>query len=232
MSFQAMTWAIKQECGSAAAKLVLLMLADRTNHDTGNCFPRQKTLAQDCEMRVETLKTHLKNLEDRGLITIVPRYADGVQLANSYTLNLWGGGGENHPGGGGEKRPPVNQEVNQEYKSISWSTAPAELSPEAMVTRPHTKKTAVTRKEQETLFTSFWEAYPRKVGKDAAMRAFAKRKVDAALLETMLKAVRVQSVEWEDPKYIPHPATWLNAGRWQDEGATQTRPAMLIPGAI
>lgn len=121
MSFQAMTWAVNQKCGSAASKLVLLMLANHTNGHTGQCNPRHKLLAEECEMRVETLKTHLKNLADIGLITILPQFSEGVQLPNQYLVNfnkgvgeIRGGGGDFHPGGGGEKHPPINQEVNQE----------------------------------------------------------------------------------------------------------------------
>ena len=126
MSFQAMTWAVAQKCGSPSSKLVLLMLADHCNGHTGQCNPRHKRLAEACEMRVETLKDHLRKLEALGLITIVAQFAEGVQLPNQYILNLdvvgantRGGGGEKHPGGGGEKHPPNNQEDNQEDNHLS-----------------------------------------------------------------------------------------------------------------
>ena len=69
-------------------------------------------------------------------------------------------------------------------------------------------------------FEEFWQAYPRKVGKDAAAKAFAKRKVNAALLAQMLQALERQRPNLdrrENGRFIPHPATWLNEGRWQDE---------------
>jgi len=75
----------------------------------------------------------------------------------------------------------------------------------------------------EERFERFWQTYPRKVGKDAAKRAFEKRKPDERLLAAMLAAVALQSQtdEWrkEGGQFIPHPATWLNQGRWQDEVA-------------
>jgi hypothetical protein len=71
-------------------------------------------------------------------------------------------------------------------------------------------------------FDEFWKAYPNKVGKDAARKAFDKRKVTRALLDEMLAAIarQRQSKQWADDggKYIPHPSTWLNEGRWMDEG--------------
>lgn len=114
MSFQAMTWAIQQECGSAAGKLVLLMLANHANGHTGQCNPRHKTLAAECEMRVETLKEHIRKLEERGLLAVVPRFAEGIQLPNHYVLAMpdsEGGGGDFHPGGGGENRPPLPAKI-------------------------------------------------------------------------------------------------------------------------
>lgn len=68
-------------------------------------------------------------------------------------------------------------------------------------------------------FAEFWTAYPRKVGKDAAWRAWLKRRPSQQLAEDILAALQKQH-EWlmrEDGKYIPNPATWLNQGRWQDE---------------
>lgn len=73
------------------------------------------------------------------------------------------------------------------------------------------------------LFNRFWSAYPRKVGKDAARKAFAKRKPDEALLALMSKAIAAQGLSVKcargDEQYVPHPSTWLNEGRWQDEAA-------------
>lgn len=70
-------------------------------------------------------------------------------------------------------------------------------------------------------FEKFWEAYPAKVGKDAARKAFEKRKPDDVLLGQMLAAIVTQKAgeKWrkDGGQYIPNPATWLNQGRWQDD---------------
>jgi hypothetical protein len=67
-------------------------------------------------------------------------------------------------------------------------------------------------------FDAFWAAYPRKVGKEAARRAFAKARTD---LDTLLAAIERQrgSAQWQKDggQYIPNPATWLQQGRWEDE---------------
>lgn len=72
MSVQASSWAWEQDL-EPVAKLVLLALANRTNHETGACFPGQKLLAKECGMSDRNVRRHLKDLERRGLIERRPR---------------------------------------------------------------------------------------------------------------------------------------------------------------
>lgn len=81
-------------------------------------------------------------------------------------------------------------------------------------------------------FDRFWEAYPRRVGKNAAQKAWAKLKPSAELLETILAAIAAQQAgaDWlrDDGEYIPHPASWLNGGRWLDEVREYIAPAPKV----
>ncbi len=73
----------------------------------------------------------------------------------------------------------------------------------------------------DELFNTFWEAYPNKKAKQSALKAWKKVKPNAALFEKIMKAIELQKrgEDWqrESGRFIPHPATWLNAGRWDDE---------------
>jgi phage replication O-like protein O len=71
-------------------------------------------------------------------------------------------------------------------------------------------------------FEKFYEAYPKKRARRDAENAFAKLQPDDAMLDLMLAAIaRFQgSGEWANPQFIPHPASWLNSGRWTDEVQT------------
>lgn len=70
-----------------------------------------------------------------------------------------------------------------------------------------------------TDFDVFWAAYPRKKNKEQARKAFQKLK--GVKLQELLDAIERQkrSRDWtkDGGQYIPYPATWLNAGGWQDE---------------
>ena len=73
--------------------------------------------------------------------------------------------------------------------------------------------------KNESIFESFWKVYPRKVGKDKCRNWFKSHKPKEDLVQKMIEAVEEQkkSKQWSDPQYIPHPYTWLNQGRWEDE---------------
>jgi hypothetical protein len=70
-------------------------------------------------------------------------------------------------------------------------------------------------------FQTFWEAYPKKAGKGAAMTAFSKlcKKKGGPHIRRLLLSIRQQkdSQQWQNPIYIPHAATWLNQSRWLDD---------------
>ncbi|ROS62182.1 hypothetical protein EDF38_1285 [Frigoribacterium sp. PhB160] len=70
-------------------------------------------------------------------------------------------------------------------------------------------------------FESFYEAYPRHTGRAAAERAFAKA-LRVAPAERIVAGARRFAADpnlppREEARFIPHPATWLNAGRWDDD---------------
>ena len=104
MSFEAMTWAVKQDL-PAMQKLVLLLMANRHNNDTGLCMPSHDKLAKDCGMSKSAVKAAIKSLEEKGLLSISHRAESGVSMSNLYRLNTeityqapeQGGGAPNDP---------------------------------------------------------------------------------------------------------------------------------------
>lgn len=86
------------------------------------------------------------------------------------------------------------------------------------------------------LFDEFWKAYPKKVAKDAARKAFLKRKPSQELLVQMVDSIRKQVLTdaWKKDggQFIPHPATWLNDGRWEDDFETSETSSNPFAGAI
>ena len=88
MSFQAMTWATEQEL-PAMQKIVLLMMANRTNHDTGLCFPSHETLAKECGMTTRSVINQINILSEQDLLSVIHTFGDdGRKRNNHYRLHL------------------------------------------------------------------------------------------------------------------------------------------------
>lgn len=93
MSLEAMSWALQQKTGATSLKLVLLLLANRHNADTGQCNPSIAKIASETEISPRQVKRILKDLADGGFLTIEEKTRDnGSQSANQYTLHMSPGG--------------------------------------------------------------------------------------------------------------------------------------------
>lgn len=74
-------------------------------------------------------------------------------------------------------------------------------------------------------FDEFWKVYPKKVGKPAAKRAWAKA-VKKSPAETIIARARRYG-EVADPQFTKHPQGWLNDERWNDDALRPaSRPVM------
>jgi hypothetical protein len=76
-------------------------------------------------------------------------------------------------------------------------------------------------------FAEFWSAYPKKVGKPAAEKAWKKAVKDGTdPAELVLVAGQyAERMANTDPKFICHPTTWLNQARYNDEQEPEASPA-------
>ena len=73
-------------------------------------------------------------------------------------------------------------------------------------------------------FLVFWAKYPKKVAKADALKAFTKiikTQPDVnRFMSTLMASLEwwKQQASWvkDGGKFVPHPATWLNRGSWED----------------
>lgn len=82
-------------------------------------------------------------------------------------------------------------------------------------------------------FLDWWEAYPKKTGKDRAYKAWKSAGKRIRLqhdlewqvaADRMLEAARAfAESETGRSRFCPHPATWLNAGQYDDDRTTWNR---------
>jgi hypothetical protein len=84
---------------------------------------------------------------------------------------------------------------------------------------------SIDQQETEMYFEDFWYKYPKKVGKQEAIKSWKKAKPDILQVIDALNW-QIPSKQWqqEDGKYIPNPATYLNQGRYMDEAPIEQAP--------
>jgi hypothetical protein len=131
---------------------------------------------------------------------------------------------------------PIDQHMEEEAKSARESDACGDVpqpaadggdvrlesriqNPESRIQNPESEKKprGGAERDWQQEFDRFWAAYPRKAGdKKKAFQAYKKAGVE---LQVLLDAIsrQKQSAQWQKAEYIPHPATWLNGRRWEDE---------------
>lgn len=87
---------------------------------------------------------------------------------------------------------------------------------------PHTETPSIGE------FDFFWKAYPHKVGKGDAAKAF-KTAIKKTTLDEIIKAIhRYVQTKPPDRPYC-NPSTWLNQERWNDEPARNLTPLQAKP---
>jgi hypothetical protein len=123
-----------------------------------------------------------------------------------------------------QSRLPAFDEDSRTLAKVSEASA-TDLGPRTMDLGP---KTA----DQPDGFDAFWNAYPKKVAKPAAMKAFRSAKINGHLPEVIADIeTRAGSELWKKDggQFIPNPSTYLNQRRWEDEQASS---AQQIPGLM
>lgn len=130
------------------------------------------------------------------------------------------------------EQEPRHQEPDDESQGTNTPAAAQQGSllpaaPAAVITE--------RRGAWDLYFDAFWDAYPRKVGKLDARKAWQQAKrlgVDPAAVIAGARAYAADPNR--DDTYTAHPATWLRAGRWDDDPlpARGGAPQAQVSGAL
>lgn len=123
---------------------------------------------------------------------------------------------------GGKRSEDVranSEGTSREVRSTPTRPDPTRpLVPSELETTTSSKALAHRPDEHVEEFAGFWTAYPRKVGKAPALKAYkaARKKTD---LDTIAAALRVFTAAMSNRPVdrIPYPATWLNSEPWHDD---------------
>jgi len=175
--------------------------------------PSVSTLSKMTNISPRTVQRSLKNLDEVGAITAIKRADDnGRQTSNVYRLDLLivSPRGDTHvtPEGDTHVRGEGDTHVTQ---TVPEGTVPKEQSPDLL--------DLDDKDDIELNFDTFYDAFDHKKDRPSALKAYRKARAKGVSAERLLNAARQQALlmEKREPRYRPHPATWLNGERFDDE---------------
>ncbi len=108
--------------------------------------------------------------------------------------------------------------MNEEWEELRRRLALLESRMAALEAQPSSKRGKPTG--DDARFDAFWAAYPKKVNKGQARVAWSKMTASAQGLAAEKAAdygAIYENATEDQLKYVPYPASWLNASGWEDD---------------
>ena len=226
---------------SAAVFRVFCHLARRAGR--GAAFPAIASMARICRLHPQTVRMALRFLVQHGLITRQPR-PGATTLYRLAPADQW--------------QPPLNFNPSNSHTSllVSEDTNPKPIQHHPLEKnvrkgypiekdnfkehshKPPQGKAVNNKKSISLLAEQIYAAYPKQVGKPAALRAIH-RALAHHSSEFLLERTRLYAATFDcELRYVPHPATWFQDQRFNDDPSTwrrtggnngQSRPAIIRP---
>ena len=218
-------------------KLVVVIISNYIGANE-KAWPGLRRIATDAGVSVGTVRESLERLEKAGMLLVEKRgqgkcqhYRISETVQKTYTVGV-------------QETCTVKKNKLCRKPTQSVQKTYTELCRKPTQKRTRTiKEPKGARKKQKPVsakipkhrqrvgpdttdetFAVFWETYPLKVAKAKAQASWKKIKPSGDLLGTILAALESHkdSEQWQKDggRYIPHPATWLNGRRWEDELGT------------
>ncbi len=231
MSMNLMAKAMNIKVGNPLRKLVLIKLADNAN-DNGECWPSYQHVADQCEVSRSTVKSHIRALEEMGLLKREFRRKGELNQSNVFYLTL-DNAQQIQPESGGAGAAP------RTYHSFEPVNEPKNIMFEHV--RTECEKTPDRHEETDKAFEEiFWCAGMRKAGKKNAASAFRTQfrewrkttRGTASEFATMLAediACRLGK-QFGFDRLLP--SSYLSGQRWNDEKPETIQPQSKPSSAI
>lgn len=158
-----------------------------------------------------------------------PVHRNGGAYEGEAYRNGSAGEDEFHRNGGSDLTGTVVPPIPLREPSDSLSPSrPAPVEPRSSIAKPRKPRP----KADEVAFDEWYGLYPRKIAKGTARKAYSAAIGRGVPHADLVAGVRrhAAACAGKDPKFIPHPATWLNGERWADE--EPAGPGRPTPSAL
>lgn len=235
MSLKAIIWVMEEAPVENHAELVILYaLADRASDNGRAAYPAVAWIAERARCSERTVQRHLKNLEARGVINkgdqrIVEHFRSDRRPTVwdlDLTLTKTTTGCQNvtpTDDGRGDTESTTGCQPEPSGVTTSAERGDTALSPKPSLTihKPSLNQPPIVpqggRQNYPADFEEFWTAFPRRVGKRIAHRAWLKAVERTSVEEVLAGAQRFATdPNLPEERFIPHPTTWLNRDGWLD----------------
>lgn len=186
---------------SFRARGVLCALLSRPD----NWTVRAEQLAAEAQEGRDAVRAALRELREYGYIRLEKhRLADGRLVTEQVVYD--------EPVTNALFAPETGNQRPDNQRPVSQASL--EVTVRSNVKKEHTHPAT---ESLECEFNTFWQSYPRKVGKGQARKAFGKAVLKEQPQVIIDAAVRyAMSRSGQDIRYTPYPASWLNGERWTD----------------
>jgi len=185
----------------------------------GWSWPRQDNMGSELGISQSSVERAIKSLKSGGVIEVIRQ----ANQDNAYRV-LWHGAAVSQTDANGEQPSHRREPAVSQTDERTSHRRPRKKTQG----KRHKKKTQHQNGHQDD-FVHFWQIVPHKVGKRAAEKAY-RAAVKHVMAEHGIPAVEAHQLIRDrmeafaatpqaQGKFCPHPSTWLNAGRYDDEPA-------------
>jgi len=206
MSIEVMNAVWQHSKADGRARLVLLAIADHQGEM--GAWPSIQRLSKMVNASERSVQRDIQYLQKIGELQVEVQKAptNGQYKANLYWVTL---------SGVTDSASGVTNEPSGVTNRASGVTAGGVLT----LIEP-LRKNNISSKDQE-FFTEFWGAYPKKVDKAKAFRAFRSALTRAKFEDILAGVIAYRNDPKRNPDFTKYPASWLNADSWENAAQPQ-----------
>ena len=200
------------ECATLLTYYALTKLA--SDNESSRFAVNRALIASEAMLSLSSVKRALSNLDNLGVIEV--ERPNGLRTKNTYVLLSVG---------------PERTDDGSERADVGSQLKQGSLEPLTEEKRKTKKKREGTRSKNsdETVISheAIYQAYPKHVGKKAALKAIAQacktNKPEHLLERTVSYSKDVSAWPDTERQFVPYPATWFNRGSYKDDPAEWQR---------
>ena len=158
---------------------------------------------------ISAVKSALKELKNCGYLIITKKMPNETSSGRiEYIYDIF------------EQPKEKQEQEKQEIENLWVENQQVEKHRQLNIDKPNIKnKISNINNIYIKEFEEIWGKYPRKVGKDKALKSYIKARQSGTDYDIILNGVEryVKYCQGIDSQYIKHGSTWFNGSCWEDE---------------